>query len=98
MNFSIPSTEKTVGSLDYNSDESEFEGSRLDVSDIHTTDQIYVSTNLITEEVESIADVFINFYSPLDITKMKSDMIRNMKRGVRSPKVFDPKTICNQGA
>jgi hypothetical protein len=30
-------------------------------------------------------------YSELDITKIKSEMIKDMKRGVTSPTVFDPK-------
>jgi hypothetical protein len=52
---------------------------------------------MITEEVQSIADVFIVTYSMLDITKMKSDMIRNLKRGTRFGSIFDPKIICKDG-
>jgi hypothetical protein len=48
---------------------------------------------MITEEVQSIADVFIVTYSMLDITKMKSDMIRDLKRGTRFGYIFDPKNI-----
>jgi hypothetical protein len=35
MNFSIPSTERTYDTLDYDSDDSEFEGSRLAAGDSH---------------------------------------------------------------
>jgi hypothetical protein len=38
--------------------------------------------------------VFIVNYSPLDITKMKSEMLRDLKRGLRFGSIFDPKTIC----
>jgi hypothetical protein len=48
---------------------------------------------MITEEVQSIADVFIVTYSMLDITKMKSVMIKDLKRGTRFGSIFDPKTI-----
>jgi hypothetical protein len=48
---------------------------------------------LITNEVQSVADVFIVEWSKLDITKMKSDLIKNMKRTTIDISIIDPKAI-----
>jgi hypothetical protein len=51
MNFSIGSTERTYDSLDFDSDDSEFEGAKLYENDENSKELIYISTNMITEEV-----------------------------------------------
>jgi hypothetical protein len=48
---------------------------------------------LITNEVQSVAGVFIIEYSSLDITNIKSDLVKNMMRNIRHLPIIDPKSI-----
>jgi hypothetical protein len=91
MNLSIVSTERTYDSNDYNSDDDDFEGNRLAVTGSQMTEQVYLTTNLITEEVKSVADIFLNYYSSLDITKMKSNSAKKVRYFVADLPVIDPK-------
>jgi hypothetical protein len=40
-----------------------------------------------------VADVFIIEYSSLDITKIRSDIVKNMIRNPRTQPIIDPKSI-----
>ena len=91
MNQSVASTERTFDSNEYNSDEKEWEADRFFTTGNYSHEQIYQSTNIITGEVDSVADVFVVKYSMYDIVKQKSDMVSKVKIYSTCLQMIDPK-------